>query len=309
MSGSTSFTLRAFFNRDFAPTFLVGAAPRTFEAYADTLSAWERFTPNPALDAIDTRTLAEFKTTAAGELAAPTVNKHLRHVHHMLAKAGPPGYRNRDALGLLARAPWTKPLREIEPEPRLVTDDELAAFFAACPRARLPRLDGVHPSAWWITLASAALLLAARRGTLLGLKWANIDVAARLVRYSGSIDKNRRRREKPIHPALVPMLLAIRGPWERVFPWPHARRKYWEEFRRLQDLADVVEPRWHLHDLKKTALTSASASMDVFTLKAFGDHSTIRTTERFYATGRHRLAAAIDAMRIPPPLANQRLLF
>jgi hypothetical protein len=36
--------LRAFYARDFAPTFLVGAAPRTFEAYEHTLNTWERFT-------------------------------------------------------------------------------------------------------------------------------------------------------------------------------------------------------------------------------------------------------------------------
>ncbi len=302
-------TLRGFFERDFLPTFLVGAAPRTFEAYADTLNAWERWSSNPALRFITTRTLADFKGTATDSVSVATVNKHLRHVHHVLAKAGPPGYRNRDALGVLEHAAWTKPLREFEPEPRIVSDEEIAAFFVACRRARLPRLDGVVPGLWWMALASAAFLLAARRGTLLALRWSQVDVAKRVVHYSGSIDKARRRREKPMHPALVPWLLAIRGPWSRVFPWPHTARSYYREFNRLQDLADVGGGPWHLHDLKKTALTAGSASMDVFTLKAFGDHSTIRTTEKFYATGRHRLAAAVDAMAIPAAIAKQRTLF
>jgi hypothetical protein len=123
-------TLRRFYTRDFSTVFLVGAAPRTFKAYASTPNAWERFTTNPGLNAIDSRELAAFKQTATDTLSVATVNKHLRRVHHLLAKAGPPGYRNHDALGILRRAPWTKPLRELEPEPRIVTDEELAAFFA-----------------------------------------------------------------------------------------------------------------------------------------------------------------------------------
>ena len=39
--------------------------------------------------------------------------------------------------------------------------------------------------------------------------------------------------------------------------------------------------------------------MDLLTLKELCDHTSVRTTERHYATGRGRLAAAVDQLQVP----------
>lgn len=297
-----TFTLERFYALHFKPCFTIGWSARTFDAYDSTLRAWKRLTPNPTIERIDTRCLASFKAAAADATSAATVNKHLRHVGHLLSKAGPPGHRNRDALNLIKIAPWTKPLRERENDPRVVNDEDLAAWYHACRHARFPIVAGVSPPKWWRALACAALFLAARRGTLLGLKWSHLDLAGRVVQYGGELDKCGRRRSKTLHQVLVRHLLEIRAADVHVFPWPHSEQTYYREFRRLQDLAGIAEP-FHLHDLKKTAATRGSASMDLFVLKEFCDHSTIATTEKHYANGRGRLAAAIDALPVPAAFA------
>ncbi len=141
-------TLRTFYARAYT-TLIAGVRQSTLDQYEFTLRAWERFAGAICLEAITPLRLAEFKASLDGLRSPATINKHLRHLNALLAKAGPPGPRNRDALGLLAFCPWTRPLRMEKAMPRVYSFDELDALYDAADVARFPRIEDVTPANYW----------------------------------------------------------------------------------------------------------------------------------------------------------------
>ena len=56
-----SLTLLAYFHALFAPTYLAGAKPRTFEAYLEAINHWAKIHGETKLPAITVEQLAKFK--------------------------------------------------------------------------------------------------------------------------------------------------------------------------------------------------------------------------------------------------------
>ncbi len=88
-------TVSSFYRDYFSTLFLDDARPRTFEAYEDSIKHWKQITGDPPMP-FGAAILAEFKIELHKSLSPATVNKHLRHINALLAKAGPPGPGNRD---------------------------------------------------------------------------------------------------------------------------------------------------------------------------------------------------------------------
>jgi integrase len=242
-----------------------------------------------------------FKAAAVeAGLSPATVNKHLRHLSHLFGSAAPAGPGNRDGLGVISAAPWTKPLRERENEIRVVDDHELAAFYEACPAALFPVVEGVKAADWWRAWIVCAITAVIRRGALWSLKWEQVDLHNRWFIVDGDGDKSGRVRRKRIHAAALDHLLRIRRPTGRVFEWPHSESTYYRQFRRLSSLSgtDFV-----LHDLKRSGLTRLASTVDAFTLQKIGDHSSVKTTQRYYVgVDDARTAAAVDSLSLPAVL-------
>lgn len=295
-------TLARFFRDDFAPIFLLSAAPRTFEAYETTLRVWSACTDDPPLADVTVKTLAEFKRRGLerrgrhGARSPATVNRDLRHVLHLLSKAGPPSPRNRDALGLLPSVPWCKPLRIDHELPRSVTLDEIARAYQACHVSISPRVVGVSPESWWQAFIVAGYNLAARVGSLLCLRWADVDLAGATITVRAAADKCGRARQKPINDTLRAHLLRIRSRDDRVFPCPLSRWGFHCAWRRIARAAGVT---LRLHDLKRAAATEASAIADPFAVQLFCDHAHIATTQKHYINPASRLARV--AADLPQP--------
>lgn len=304
MLATTGAPLRIYFDSLFAPAFLCGASPRTWKEYRSTLSTWERLTANPTLAAVSSFDLAAFKAAAvAAGLAVATVNKHLRHLSHLLTKAGPIGPGNRDGLGLVAASPWTKPLREREKPIRTVDDATFMRFYESTGAAKFPQVPGVLPAAWWRALIICALTLVVRRQALLGLAWGNVDLVGKWVTVEGTTDKAGRVRRKRLHDAARSHLLRIRSASPLVFPFPHSEKTFYRTWERIEAAAGVS---FGLHDLKRTALSRLAATCDAFTLQKLGDHSSIRTTQRYYVNVDDAgLAAAVDAYQLPGELGRE----
>ena len=302
-SATTGAPLRIYFDSLFAPAFLCGASPRTWLEYRATLSTWERLTHNPPLGSVSPFDLASFKAAAvAAGLAVATVNKHLRHLSHLLTKAGPIGPGNRDGLGLVAVSPWTKPLREREKQIRTVDDAAFMAFYESTGAARYPNVPGILPAAWWRALIVCALTLIVRRQALLGLTWGNVDLVGKWVTVEGTTDKAGRVRRKRLHDAARSHLLRIRHPGPLVFPFPHSEKTFYRSWARIEAAAGVS---FGLHDLKRTALSRLAGSCDAFTLQRLGDHSSVRTTQRYYVNVDDAgLAAAVDGFQLPGELGK-----
>lgn len=304
MAAMLGATLRAYFDSLFAPAFLCGASPRTWKEYRSTLSTWERLSPAAkSLGEITSFDLATFKAAAvAAGLAVATVNKHLRHLSHLLTKAGPIGPGNRDGLGLVAASPWTKPLREREKQIVTVPDEAFSRWYESAGAARYPQLSGVLPAAWWRALVVCALTLVIRRQALLSLKWANVDMSERWVVVEGTADKAGRVRRKRLHNSARSHLLRVRTASPLVFPWPHSERTFYRTWKAIEAAAGVA---FGLHDLKRTALSKLAGMCDAFTLQRLGDHSSIRTTQRYYVNVDDAgLAAAVDAYQLPGDLGK-----
>lgn len=299
-------TLREYFLREFAPVFLADAAPRTLEAYDGTLRAWERYTGDPDIRHIDVRQLAAFRDRRRAHAAASTVNKDLRHLGHMLAKAGPVGHRNRDALGLLDAAPWAKPLRLTHDLPREITLDAIARVYRACDAAVAPLVPGVEPADWHRGLIVYLYNLGARMGHALAQRWADVDFAAGVVflRFDG--DKRGRTRRKPLNATLARHLERIKTPAALVFPLPITRSWFYAQWRKINEAAGLTgSARVFPHDLKRAALTQATGieGVDPFTVQLFGDHASLSTTTRHYVNTSSRLDRVAE--RLPQPDAFQ----
>jgi integrase len=131
-----------------------------------------------------------------------------------------------------------------------------------------------------------------RRGALLSLRWAHIDVGRRIVRLPACFDKKGKEREKPLHDQVVKLLLEIRGPQEKVFEWPHSRKVWYEQWHRIQDAGDVME-HIRFHDLKRVAGVMFSETGSPWVVQHMLDHASIETS-RHYINPMEACREAVD---------------
>jgi len=129
----SALTLRAWYEQHFVALFHGDVRDRTREEYSATLTHWEASTENLPLSEISSIAIANFRSTLAERFSPATVNIHLRHLNHLLAKAGTPGPGNRDALGLLTTIPWAKQLRTFQRRPRAAGLPAIGQFYRNCP--------------------------------------------------------------------------------------------------------------------------------------------------------------------------------
>jgi len=307
-------TLVSFFRRYFSPLFLDDARPRTFEAYEEMLRHWRRITGDPELP-FGAAVLAAFKVELHKTHAAATVNKHLRAVNAILAKCGPAGSGNRDALGLIGETTWTRPLREDRRRPRAVGDDLVSRIYTAATFARWPHSPsftlkgncvgagkgsaGNFAAAWWRALICVAITTGFRRGALLSLRWSDIDLVARTIAVPAWIDKCHEGRVKPLHAAAVRHMLAIRGPGGLVFAFDGCLLTLGRQWHAIQDAADIpAVEHIKLHDLKRFAGTRYAAISSPWVVQQMLDHSSIETS-RFYVNATEACRVAVDAFPLP----------
>jgi len=306
-----SLDLRTHFETVHAPIFLIDADPKTIRSYRETIAHWTKIIGQPPISSIRVEHLAKFKhdlfegtprqniqrslfpeidlSLSARALAAPTVNKHLRNVMAMLNKAGPPGPRNRDALGIIGAVPWVRPLREPKRLPHCITTDDLAALYKVC------------PSIWWQTLITTAYTTAFRREALFSLEWQHLDLIDAIVHLPADNDKCNVERIKPLHPITVKHLKKLRQNTvdsQFVFPWPHTLKTFYKQWHELQDAARIAD-HFTLHDLKRTAGTRlAETSNNPWIVQQMLDHASINTSKS-YINATDQLRSAVEKLPLP----------
>jgi len=294
----------------YLPIFSAGCSPRTLRAYRDSVARFVEIAGDLPIGEIAVDHLAAFKAARSARsrrnrpTAAATVNKDLRHVLAVLSKAGPPGPRNRDALGLLDRAPWTRPLREPRRLPRVPDRATIGEAYKAAAYAAQPAGYAFTPAAWWRALIVAALTLGFRRAALLSLRWEWIDVAANSVRLPAEYDKCLCEREKPINAVAMRHMLAIRtGTGPLVFPWPLSGRSLDRHFARFQQIGGVSAPIT-LHALKRACGTLYAEGGNPWIVQQMLDHASIQTSKH-YINASASLKAAADALKLPAAFSQE----
>lgn len=324
---ASEMTLPDYYERFHRPNYHAGMDPGTIKSYRESLAHWCRITTNPPLREIDCELLGQFKFRlqsadflgkkagkpccqrtlfdASGlppEIELPklqryyskplkpaTVNKHLAQLQAILRKAGPPGYRHLDALGVLAGVPWTRPLKCRTRFPKNIADDILTPLYASCDVAQSPdlRKEKVTAAAWWRALIVAALTMNFRRQGLLALRWENIDWAERTVALDAEDDKKDSDRFKPLSEIMVQHLLRIRSASPLVFPWsdgkkalPANQTQFYKVWHRIQFAAGIADRKRHikLHDLKKAGGSRLSRIASPYVVMRQLDHADVETS-------------------------------
>ena len=167
------------------------------------MNHFERIVKPVRMTAITTRTLAEFAaerqrepTRTLGRSISPaTVNKELRHLRAVLRKASKWGY--------LPRVPEIEFLREPGKLPTYVTPEHFAKLYANAGAARWPDAGPFDAADWWRGLLVTAYMTGWRIGSLLALRWDDVDLDTGWAVSRAADNKGKRDQRIPLHPLVV----------------------------------------------------------------------------------------------------------
>lgn len=302
-------TLTRFYREYYLPTRLCDASPRTRDNFDVVLRRWAAITGDPPLTAITSLVLAKFRDAclqlggrSPGSPRQPeTVKNYLVLVQALLDKAAQPGPRNRDAAGILERAPYVKPPKVTRKIPRTVSPEVLGNAYLATVGMDRPQVPGIKPPAWWRAILVVAYNTGLRMGSLWKLRMEWVDWQGACIRIPGSALKNRIGQTIPLNATTLEHLRAIRGERELVFPWTMHRRSFWILLRKLQALAAIpTAAQFTMHDLRRTLATTLWGVSPQAAQAALG-HQTLEITKNHYAQTSGIVAQAIQ--RLPQPAA------
>lgn len=216
-----------------------------------------------------------------------TVNRELVTIKHFLNRAVDWGW--------LPKRPKIVLLAEPPPRVRWLTDEERAALALELGKTRRAHFRRV---------CSAALLSGQRLGKVIGLRKADVDLAARTLTIHDMAKGGRRKTTHvPISDALADLLreaLAAAGDCPHVFTTGRRRKRPYSRngassfFAKLVECAGISD--LHFHDLRHdfaTRVRRAGAGLDV--LQALLGHASGAMTQRYAHLGRAELAAAVGA--------------
>lgn len=173
--------------------------------------------------------------------------------------------------------------QETDGKTRFLSDEERGRLLEACRASPWPRL---------YALVLLALTTGARKGELLGLRWADVDLD-RSVAHCGRT-KNGDPKTLPLVPAVVAELRKIEGaPSSLVFESPRKRSNAFAfEGRFTEALATAKVKAFRFHDLRHSCASMLASSGA--TLLEIGDvlgHRQLAMTRRYsHLTTQHKAA-------------------
>ena len=169
-----------------------------------------------------------------------------------------------------------------QPRDRILTDCQRAELLASCGQCRNP---------WIKPVVIFALETAARRGEILALKWANVDLNRRTAKLL--VTKTDTPRTVPLSGACIAMLRGLpRSVDGKVFPVTIETLK--QAYERAVARAGIDD--FTFHDLRHDALTRlAKLGFNVLELRAISGHTTATMLQRYVSIDAGDLAARLSA--------------
>jgi integrase len=300
-------TLTRFYAEKFVPIFLSGTTdPKTAENYEKALRHWALTTGDPPLEQIDDNVMATYRDLLvkcpgpSGKMLSPnSVRSRLVHIFTLLRKAGPEGYRNRGALGIIPRVPWCKMPRPLYREPKIVPDRHIAAAYQAAELMTLPNVAGIAPVDWWRAWLVVAFNTGLRVGSLVVLEWAHVQWEDGLIVIPPECLKTGRGLTLPLLPIMAEHLERIRGERRHVFGWTQSREQLRHLLHDLQNKAGIP-PAEHfgMHRVRKTTATKLYAINPKVAQLVLG-HTKLDMTTMHYVAGREAMRPAMQALPQP----------
>lgn len=138
------------------------------------------------------------------------------------------------------------------PRDRVLTDDEIRAFWGATGAPGRERHNGVA----WGALFRLLLLTAQRKSEVAGMRWTEIDLDARIWEIPGTRTKNGKPHTLHLNELAVSILASLPRCGELVFSGTrNTPTSGFSRAKRKLDLAMGPLSGWVIHDLRRTATT------------------------------------------------------
>lgn len=189
----------------------------------------------------------------------------------------------------IAAKDWTHPCRSLERRPE---NNSKTRFLSDEERERLLEHARVCPWPRMYLLVLLALTTGARKGELIGLRWADVDLERSMAHVGRS--KNGDPKTLPLVPAVVEQLQRFEaGPAALVFPSPsRPGQAYAFEARWLEVLRAAKVRQFRFHDLRHSC--ASMLAQNGATLLEIGDllgHRQLQVTKRYsHLTTGHKAA-------------------
>jgi integrase len=254
------------------------------------------------VDAITTRTIAQYVAARLAErhgrklkpLSPATINREIRNMRSVLRVA--------HELKYLAELPKFHFLREPDKLPTFVTPADFAKLYANADAARWPDGGRFDRADWWRGLLLFGYMTGWRIGSMLSLRWADVDLEAATAISRAENNKGRRDVKIPLHPLVVEHLRKLKSFSPVVFAWEHPRRGLFDEFHAIQRAAGVrpegSKAFYGFHDLRRAFASLNAERMTADALQSLMQHRDYQTTQRYIAMAR-QLNPAVQNLYVP----------
>ena len=229
-----------------------------------------------SIASISSQQIARWRDERLKVVSGSTVAKELGLLHHvfsvaikewgLILPANPVGF---------VRKPPQPPARD-----RILNSEQRTALIKSCDDCRNP----------WVTpVVVFALETGARRGEILGLKWADVD----LQNSTAKLDGKTGLRTIPLSPACLSLLKSIpRSLSDTVFPVTVETLK--QAYQRAVHRAGIRD--FTFHDLRHDALTKlAKQGLSVLELRAISGHKSADMLQRYVSISASELAVKLAA--------------
>ena len=290
------------FRTEFEAKGMAGASVGTVGITDRTLNHFERIINPGRVNTITTKTFSEYVAKRSAEtvreegptVSPATVNLELRHLRAVVRKAHKWGY--------LPRVPEIEFLREPGKLATYVTPEHFAKLYKSADAARWPD-DGHYTTAeWWQALFVMAYMTGWRIGSLMALRWQDVNLEGGFALSLAADNKGKRDQRIPLHPLVIEHLRKLVCFSSLVFPWEHGRRALFAEFGEIQTAAGIkpegTKARYGFHDFRRAFATMNAATLTSDALQALMQHKDYQTTQRYINMAR-QLKPAVQTLFVP----------
>ena len=234
--------------------------------------------------------LERYKNTRKRTVAAATVNRELSCIRHMFTMAVQWGYLRDNKLQIV------KKFREPPGRVRYLTDEEISRLLECC-------ADHLRP------IVIIALNTGMRKGELLNLRWADVDIRNRVISLPRT--KNNERRIIPMNDIVYITLREIGQQLDNQYVFSNGDGQSYGDikvgFKAALRRAGITDFRFH--DLRHTfASRLVMAGVDIRTVQVLMGHKDIRVTMRYSHLSDAHLKEAVRLLEHGTNMAQAPIL-
>jgi integrase len=269
------------FRQEYETLGMIGTAASTHEVSRRCLDHFQEIAKPARVSAITSRMVAQYVAARRAVASPATVNKELRHLRAAIRKAHRWGY--------LPRVPEFDFLRE---------PGKLATYVSP---EHFAKLYGAAGDDWWRGVLVTAYMTGWRIGSILALRWADVDLEQGVAISPAADNKGKRDQRVPLHPLVVDHLRRLVSFSPLVFPWADSRRALYTEFATIQAAANVKREDGHaygFHDFRRAFATMNAPRLTADALQSLMQHKAYTTTEKYINMAQQH-NATVPALFVP----------